>query len=129
MIGAGKLDRKVTIQDYTKTKDAFGQEVETWQDVVTVPCGKKDLISTSTQEASEAAQEQTKTTSEFTIRYYAGLEGNYRLKFENEIYENIWFYCNECTTFNRANSCDQMLLSTGDNHRIFSVELNIYWRF
>lgn len=89
MIGAGKLDRKVTIQDYTKTKDAFGQEVETWQDVVTVPCGKKDLISTSTQEASEAAQEQTKTTSEFTIRYYAGLEGNYRLKFENEIYEIV----------------------------------------
>lgn len=91
MIGAGKLDRKVTIQNFTSAQDAFGQPIETWVDLVVVPCGKKDLLSTSSMEVEIADQEQTKTIAEFTIRYYPGLEGKMRLKFENEIYEIVRF--------------------------------------
>jgi head-tail adaptor len=89
MIGAGPLDRKVTIQRIGGAQDAFGQPVKSFTDIATVPCKKRDLLSTSTLEADIADQEQTKTISEFTIRYYPGLEGKYRLKFENEVYEIV----------------------------------------
>lgn len=89
MIGAGKLDRFVTIQTVTGTQDAFGQPVNAYQNRATVPCQKEDLISSSSLEVTEAAQEQTKTVAKFTIRYYPGLDANFRLVFENEVYEIV----------------------------------------
>jgi len=89
MIGAGKLDRFVTIRDVVGTQDAFGQPVEGYRDIDTVPCQKEDILSTSSMEAEEAAQEQTKTISKFTIRYYPGLDGKKRLLFEGETYEIV----------------------------------------
>lgn len=87
MIGAGKLDRKVVIQSYSDTQDAFGQPVQTWTDLKTVPCQWKVLASTSTIEQVMADQEQDKTVAEFTIRYYSTLSTEHRFKFENEVYK------------------------------------------
>jgi len=71
------------------THDAFGQSTLAWEDVATVPCRKKDMLSSSSQEVEVADQPQTKTVSEFTIRYRSGLTGTERLSFEGEIYELV----------------------------------------
>ena len=89
MIGAGKLDRFVTIQRKGGTQDAFGQVVPSFTTLATVPCQKEDLLSSSSLEVVEAAQEQTKTISKFTIRYYPGLTAKQRLVFEGETYEIV----------------------------------------
>ena len=37
MMGAGKLDQRVTIQRASATRDAYGAEALTWSEVATVP--------------------------------------------------------------------------------------------
>jgi len=87
--GAGELDHTIIIDTYGTTKDAFGQEVKTWSTLATVPAKKEDMLSTSTMAVEEAAQEQTKTITKFTIRYLSTLNGNCRIKVKGEVYKIV----------------------------------------
>jgi head-tail adaptor len=39
MIAAGLLDKRITIQKLARSRDAFGSEVELWEDVFSANCG------------------------------------------------------------------------------------------
>jgi SPP1 family predicted phage head-tail adaptor len=44
MVGAGDLDRRVTLQRLDQTPDSFGAPIETWTDIATVWARREDLL-------------------------------------------------------------------------------------
>ena len=62
---AGKLDKRVTIQQRSTTQDAYGQPVETWADVATVWAGIEDI---SGREYFAAQSTQNAVQTKITIR-------------------------------------------------------------
>jgi SPP1 family predicted phage head-tail adaptor len=65
---AGRLDRRVTLQQRTLAQDAQGQQIETWTDVDTVWASKRDLRGREFF-AAEATNAEASTV--FEIRYRA----------------------------------------------------------
>jgi SPP1 family predicted phage head-tail adaptor len=66
-VRAGRLDRLITIQQLTSTRDAvFGSEVQTWSTLAQVWADVRDL---SGREFVQARQTGTQITTELTIRH------------------------------------------------------------
>jgi len=84
-INSGELDRRITIQEPTGAKDEFGHETNTWQDVHTnIPCGVTFIKG---GEVWESVQDVGNLTTDFKIRYIAGITPRMRLVFEGETYD------------------------------------------
>lgn len=43
MLGAGRLDRRVTVRRYTTTTNALNEEIKSWSDYVTFWAGREDV--------------------------------------------------------------------------------------
>jgi len=69
----GKLDQRLTIQSYTTAKNASGEDVLTWADIITVWCG---IEFKGGDEDFEAEQKVSTEVVEFTIRFRALTENN-----------------------------------------------------
>ena len=68
-IGAGDLDRKVTIQRFTSVpNDEFNEPVETWADFKTVRAMRRDVSDRQRVEMMAAGQVGAFQVSRFTIR-------------------------------------------------------------
>lgn len=80
----GKLDRRLTIQARTLTRDAAGGAVPSYADVDTVWAQK---VETTGRESRIANQLRADTTIVFRIRYYADLTEQHRLLFEGRYYD------------------------------------------
>lgn len=65
MIGAGKLDRKITIQRFTSEPNALNEMVETWADFFTCRAMRRDV---SDGEKFAAGQVGSSLRSRFTVR-------------------------------------------------------------
>lgn len=63
---AGKLDRRVTIQNLTETQDVSGDPIQSWADQVTVWAAVMPLRG---DEPFENQQTLSKATTKFRIRY------------------------------------------------------------
>lgn len=64
---AGKLDRRITIERFTTTRDAFNNPIETWAPLVTrTPAAKLDIRDSERWTAQEVGAE---ITTRFQIRY------------------------------------------------------------
>lgn len=66
MIGAGSLDRRITIERATVSIDAYGAPVASWSSVAVVWANYKPL---SDREVWAAAQVSSEATARFTVRY------------------------------------------------------------
>lgn len=66
MIGAGNLDRRITIRRATITYNEFNDPVESWADLVTVWAKRRDASATESYRAQEVGAQ---ITARFTIRY------------------------------------------------------------
>lgn len=64
-IGAGDLDRRITIERFTSTKNEFNEPVETWAPLATVWAQRKDV---SDGEKFAAGQVSSSLRSRFVIR-------------------------------------------------------------
>jgi SPP1 family predicted phage head-tail adaptor len=83
--GAGELDRRITIQALTQTKDSEGGMVDDWADVSTVWAKVRNLSGNErrlTAEGGQAAEART----EFTIRYRSGLNERMRISYGGKKY-------------------------------------------
>ena len=85
MANPGKMDRRLTIQVRTYTRDATGGRVETWAD--SFDCWG-ELVSTKQKESIIAAADRAIGDVVFRIRYRAGLAAGthrvlYQLKFHD----------------------------------------------
>lgn len=86
MIGAGKLRERITLQSKSATRNAIGEEVFTWVDVVTLWA---EAIPIRGREFYAAAQMQQAVDIRFRIRKRAGLDGSMRLIWNTEPYDII----------------------------------------
>jgi head-tail adaptor len=84
-IFAGELDRFLTIQEPSGTKDDYGHDVhDDWVNVhVNIPCG---ISIKKGGEVWESTQDVGNETTEFKIRFIEGITPRMRLIFEGEIY-------------------------------------------
>lgn len=68
MLAAGKLDRRVTLERFTTTKDAFNNDVEAWAPLATVWAAYEPIRDGEKFRAGETA---AGLSARFTIRYSA----------------------------------------------------------
>jgi len=83
---AGKLDRRITLQRFTTTKNEFNEDVQTWADLATVWASKEDIRDSERWQASEVAAE---VTTRFRIRWsntVKDIDPRDRVLFDGRIY-------------------------------------------
>jgi len=82
----GRLDRVVTIQNFTSTQDSYGQAVQTWADWKTV----YGTITFETGNEREEEERRTATTIvKFTFRSLdiVGITPDYRISYGGNLYD------------------------------------------
>ena len=81
---AGKLDRRITIQSPTSTRDGAGQPVEAWALLATVWARVEHLRG---KEPFQGQEFNAQRTSVFTIRYRTDLDETMRIIFDGDTYD------------------------------------------
>lgn len=82
---AGRLDRRVTIEAYTATRDAAGGEARNWAELATVWAEKRDLAGREFLTASQEAQAQVETL--WRTRWRPDITAKMRLVHDGVIYD------------------------------------------
>lgn len=86
---AGKLDRRVVIQQRSVTEDGFGGAIDSWATMVTVWAEYKP--GTGGERRVAAAQEQGQMPAMFNIRYSSDVSGigpqSHRLSFDGAVWD------------------------------------------
>lgn len=82
----GELNRKITIQQCTATRDGSGGEIPAWSNVAT-PWAKK--VHRTSREFFGAQKINAETTDMFIIRYRLGITVKMRVIFDNKTYDII----------------------------------------
>jgi SPP1 family predicted phage head-tail adaptor len=86
MAGAGELDRRITIQRATVTRNEFNEPIESWGDLTTVWAKRRDASAAESYRAQEVGAE---ITTRFTIRWSmtaATVNPSDRVSFEGRLY-------------------------------------------
>lgn len=65
-MGAGKLDRRVTVQRYGEAYNEFNEPVQTWSDYIRVWASRREATG---QEQLIAQQRSAEITTVFEVRY------------------------------------------------------------
>ena len=81
---AGKLDRWITIEEFSAVQDAFGQETETWTEFATVWPEKVDV---KARERFTAQQEIADETTRFRMRWLTGITPKMRIVHDGKTYD------------------------------------------
>lgn len=85
MIGAGELDRRVTIRRATTTRDGYGQQINAWADAGSV-WAKVDWVNDG--EKWRAGELGVDLAARVTVRYSPGLVARQdRIAIDGEDYE------------------------------------------
>jgi len=82
MISA-RMDRKITIQNFTETTNSYGETVQTWTDFATVWADVKQQSARETWSAGKISEVE-KT---FTIRYMDGITSEMRIQYDGQNYQ------------------------------------------
>ncbi len=82
---AGELDKKVTIQYPTKSKNSFGEDIETWTDfTVNIWCSIEPVSGSERWLQQERISE---ATFKIKMRYRANLNSTMRAKYKNRYFQ------------------------------------------
>ena len=73
---AGRLDRRIVIENFTEAQDAAGQEIKTWATFATVWAERRDVRGT---ERNQSAQKLATRTAIFRIRWLVDMTEEMRL--------------------------------------------------
>jgi SPP1 family predicted phage head-tail adaptor len=76
-MNAGQLDRKVTLETLTTTRDSFGQPIETWTELADVWAKKIDRVAS---EVTSGGQVVEVVRTEWIIRHRSDFDSRYRIK-------------------------------------------------
>lgn len=81
---AGKLDRRITIEQVSRVADGFGgAQTETWSTFVTVWAA---VASMTASERFTSDQKYSSNVKTFTVRYVAGILPTMRILYESAYY-------------------------------------------
>lgn len=83
---SGRLDRRITIEQYTVTRDSYGGEPKSWSTWATVWAEKRDKKG---REYLEQSGEHTERETVFKIRYQDGLSTDMRILCDGRYYDII----------------------------------------
>lgn len=83
--GAGKLNRQITLQNRTQGKDAEGGITDTWSNFSTV-WAKVNHLSGNERRATQQGGQVLEARTEFTIRYFPGVNNAMRVVFDGKYY-------------------------------------------
>lgn len=81
-----RLNKRITIQEKTITKDGFGGYQESWSNVKTLWAEIKPI---SNLDSFEANKIEEKITYIITIRYFESLTTLNRIKYDNRIFNIV----------------------------------------
>jgi SPP1 family predicted phage head-tail adaptor len=81
---AGRLDRRITIEQPTESTGAIGDVTESWSDFATVWAGKDDR---SGREALSPEIERGEVETVWRIRHLDGLTMKMRIVYDGRIYD------------------------------------------
>ena len=84
MIAAGTLNRRITIQEKTVTRDAYGAEVIDWTEVAEVWAA---VLPIRGSEYVSLQMAQADLTTRFVIRYRAGVTPAMRIVYGDAVYD------------------------------------------
>lgn len=82
---SGDLDRRITLESLSQTKDAEGGMVDSWPAVATV-WAKVAHLSGNERRATSHGGQAAEARTEFTIRYRSGLNAKMRVSYSGKIY-------------------------------------------
>ncbi|MEH6477723.1 MAG: phage head closure protein [Sneathiella sp.] len=80
---AGKLDRRITVQELTSTPDSFGGAVETWETLAPIWAGVQEG---SGREYFAAARVNSEVSAVFETRYRSDLTSANRISYNGKFY-------------------------------------------
>jgi len=89
MLAAGRLDRRITLQQATITYDALNNPAQTWSTLATVWASKMDIRDSERVAAQEVGAD---ITTRFQIRYsdaVSDINPKDRLTFDGRTYEIV----------------------------------------
>lgn len=81
---AGQLDRRITIQTFSETTDAFGQEVKSYSTLASVWA---NVVERSGKEGEEGDMLASTKRVEFIIRYRTDVNAEMRISYNSNIYK------------------------------------------
>jgi len=81
---AGQLDRRITIQTFSETKDSFGQEVKSFSTLASVWANVVEKVGSEGEDGEMIAA--TKKV-EFVIRYRTDVNEEMRISYNNNTYK------------------------------------------
>lgn len=81
-MGAGRMDKRVTLQAQTSTRNAIGEPVVAWADVATVWAAVEPLQG---REFWAQQQVQSEVTTRVRIRYRAGITPDMRVVHQGRV--------------------------------------------
>lgn len=82
----GKLKHRVTLQEYTATRDSYGAELEAWVDIATAWASVEPLTG---KEYFQTQQINAEISTKVTIRFKAGVAAKMRLIYNDRVFEII----------------------------------------
>ncbi|WP_418885044.1 phage head closure protein [Aurantimonas endophytica] len=86
---AGRMDRRITLERFTETRDAFNEPVQTWAPLATVWASKEDIRDGERWSAQEVGAE---VTTRFRVRWssvVADLNPKDRVQFDGRTYDIV----------------------------------------
>ena len=86
---AGDLDRRITIERYTETRDPFNNPVKIWQELAIVWAAKTDVSDSERLAAQEVGAE---ISTRFRIRWslqVRDIDPKDRVRFEGRLYDIV----------------------------------------
>lgn len=84
--GAGQLNKQITIQSRTGTKDAEGGMVDSWADFAADLWAKVNNLSGNERQATAKGGDRLDARTEFTIYYLDGITNKMRVSFGGKYY-------------------------------------------
>jgi SPP1 family predicted phage head-tail adaptor len=85
-LGAGRLDKRITIRDFTSSQDAFGTPIQTWYDLATVWGSIEPMTG---KEYWEGHKETSDVDTRIVIRYRRKLKPSQRLRYGAREYKIV----------------------------------------
>lgn len=82
----GRYDRQITIEQLTQGQDDYGHPTETWTTFATVWA---NAYSGSGRELEAARQISAEVSTQFQIRYIAGISTTMRVLYESRYYDIV----------------------------------------
>lgn len=85
--GAGDLNRRITLEALTQTKDDEGGMVDSWVPLAGMPIWARVAnLSGNERRATSHGGQVAEARTEFTIRYRAGIDAKMRISYNAKLY-------------------------------------------